>query len=143
VWGGDLQQARRWLRGALFRSAEVDGERPDAGQEIIALGNRNVFIVQLGRKAVAGSFEDFVETVSSADLAVNGLKVEYDAPELGRTTFDWESPLVVDGSPIPLRDYARWDNPYTKADFDSTHYLITFQDKSLDLEFENGTRTIK
>lgn len=116
---------------------------PDAGQEIIALGYQNVFITQMGRKAVDGSFEDFVKAVSTADLAVNGLNVKYTAPGLGPATFDWNSPFVVAGKPIELRGYPRWDNPYTKADFDSTQYHISFQDKSLDLDFANGTRTIK
>jgi hypothetical protein len=116
---------------------------PDAGQEIIALGYQNAFITQLGRKAVEGRFEDFVQAVSSADLAVNGLSVKYNAPGLGEATFDWNSPFVVAGKPIDLRNYPRWDNPYTRSDFGGTQYHINFQDQSLDLDFENGTRTIK
>ena len=116
---------------------------PDAGQEIIALGYQNAFITQLGRKAVDGSFEDFVQAVSTAALAVNGLSVKYDAPGLGQATFDWNNPFVVAGKPIGLRDYPRWDNPYTHADFDSAQYHINFGAKSLDLDFASGTRTIR
>jgi hypothetical protein len=116
---------------------------PDAGQEIIVLGYQNAFITQLGRAAVDGSFDDFVKAISSAALDVNGLSVTYDAPGLGQATFNWNSPFVVAGQPIELRNYPRWDNPYTHADFGGTRYSINFADKSLDLNFENGTRVIK
>lgn len=116
---------------------------PDAEQEIIALGYQNAFIAQLGRKAVDGSFEDFVRAVSTADIDVNGLSVKYDAPGLGQATFDWNSPFVVAGKPIELRNYPRWENPYTRSDFGSTQYQITFGDMSLELDFESGSRTIK
>jgi hypothetical protein len=62
---------------------------------------------------------------------------------LGLATFDWQSPFIVGGNRISLRDYPRWDNPYTNSPFDSTHYTITFQGMSLDLDFANDVRTIK
>jgi hypothetical protein len=113
---------------------------PDAGQEVISLGYQNVFICQMGRKAVDGSFDEFVSAVTNAKIMVDGLKVSYDAPGLGLATFNWENPLVVAGSQIPLRNYPRWDNPYTQSPFDSQVYVISFDGKSLELDFKNGTR---
>ena len=114
----------------------------DAGQEVISLGYRNVYICQVGRKAVDGSFDDFVRAVTKAELDVARLKVRYDAPGLGVATFDWESPFTVNGNPVALRDYPRWENPYTRAEFDSLKYVITFAGMSLELDFENGVRVI-
>jgi hypothetical protein len=127
-----VDQAYKWT--------ETD---PDAGQEVISLGYKNVYICQMGRKAVDGSFENFIAAVTKADLSVNGLTVRYDAPGLGLATFDWQSPFIVGGNRISLRDYPRWDNPYTNSPFDSSHYTITFQGMSLDLDFANDVRTIK
>ncbi|MFZ5857982.1 MAG: hypothetical protein ACOYZ6_14225 [Chloroflexota bacterium] len=116
---------------------------PDAGQEIISLGYRNVYICQMGRKAVDGSFEDFVSAVTKASLTVARFEVRYDAPGLGSATFDWESPFIVSGNQIALSDYPRWDNPYTTAPFDSLKYLIEFNGMSLLLDFENDMRTAR
>jgi hypothetical protein len=116
---------------------------PDAGQEIIVLGYQNVFICQMGRASVDGSFENFISAVTGASLTVHGLKVSYQAPGLGLATFDWSSPFMAGGEAVSLRAYPRWDNPYTQADFGSLHYRITFQGESLDLDFATGTRTVK
>ncbi|MEW5869913.1 MAG: hypothetical protein AB1894_11600 [Chloroflexota bacterium] len=116
---------------------------PDAGQEVIALGYRNVWLCQLGRAAVDGSFEAFAQAIAGASLSVQGLRVAYDAPDLGLATFDWQAPFVVGGEQIPLRGYPRWDNPYTQAAFDSLKYRIEFEGKLLELDLGEGTRIIE
>ena len=116
---------------------------PDAGQELIALGRRNVWICQLGRQAVNGSFDDFVAAITAAPLEVRGLKVSYQAPGIGAVTFDWDGPLRVDGQEILLRDYDRWSNPYTRAEFGTGQYTIEFAGKRLVLDFERGMRRVE
>jgi hypothetical protein len=113
---------------------------PDAGQELIALGRQNVWICQLGRAAVDGSFQDFVEAVSAAPLHVRGLQVDYQAPGLGELSFGWNGPLSLDGAEVPLRDYPRWENPYLQAAFGSQQFDIHFQGKGLRLDFAQGRR---
>ena len=94
----------------------------------------------MGRASVDGSFAEFVEAVTSADLTVSGLNVRYDAPGVGEVEFGWEGDLLVNGQSIPLSGYLRFDNPYAQVNFDSTHYLINYDGLSLELDFEQGTR---
>jgi hypothetical protein len=119
---------------------EWQTEGPDAGQEVIALGRRDVWLCQLGRRAVDGSFEDFVAAVTGAELEVRGLEITYQAPGIGEVTFDWDGPLRVDGREIPLGGYARWDNPYTQAEFGTGQFVIEHSGRRLELDFERGTR---
>jgi hypothetical protein len=112
----------------------------DANQEVVALNRKNVWIVQLGRKSVDGSFDDFMDAVSAAPLAISDFKVEYQAPNLGLVAFDWVGALTLDGEEIPLDDYPRWDNPYTQADFGSTQYMIEYQGQQLFLDFVSAAR---
>lgn len=121
---------------------EWQTEGPDAGQEVITLGRKNVWIAHLGRRAVDGSFEDFVDAVSKASLEVRGLRVSYQAPSVGLIAFDWDGPLQVDGQEVPLRGYDRWNNPYVQAGFGASQYTIEFADKQLVLDFERGIRQI-
>jgi hypothetical protein len=115
-------------------------EGPDADQEIISLSRKNVWIVQLGRKSVDGSFDEFVNAVSAAPLDIRGFKVEYQAPNLGLVAFDWEGDLTLDGETIPLAGYPRWENPYTQAEFGATQYTIEYQGRKLELDFDTVTR---
>ena len=48
--------------------------------------------------------------------------------------------LILDGEVIPLDGYPRFDNPYTRVDFDSRVYEIEFDGMRLKLDFESGTR---
>jgi hypothetical protein len=114
---------------------------PDADQELIVLDRKNVWLVQMGRAAVDGPFETFVQAVSEASLSVRGLRVEYKSPGNGLISFGWDEPLLVDGEEIPLRGYPRFDNPYTRsAEFGTGQYRFEFGGRTLALDFEKGLR---
>lgn len=113
---------------------------PDAGQEIIAVGRRNVWLVQMGRRKTDGSFDDFVAAVTGACLEVKGLQVTYQSPGNGEVKFGWDGPLLVNGREIPLRNYPRWDNPYTKAEFGDSRFVISHGGHRLVLDFEKAVR---
>jgi len=122
---------------------EWQEEGPDADQEVIALGNQNVWICFMGNKEEDGSFEEFVEEVSDAPLDVDGLEVAFEAPGLGTATFGWEEPLKVDGEEIPLEEYPRWDNPYSSTDFNSKEFTISHEGETLHLDFATNERIIE
>ncbi len=115
-------------------------EGPDAGQEVIAPGLENVWICQVGRRAVDGSFEEFIAGVVQARLEVNGVSVRYDAPGVGEMRFGWNGSLLVDGRAVPLQGYARFGNPYTSAPFGTGLYTIEFEGRRLELDFNRGLR---
>ena len=115
-------------------------EGPDAGQEVIALGLQNVWICQMGRKAVDGSFEEFILHITQADLEVDGLNVNYAAPGVGQVEFGWSGPLLVDGRETPLQGYARFGSVYGAAPFGSGVYRFELGEQRLDLDFNTGTR---
>ncbi len=122
---------------------EWQTEGPDADQEIIALGNQNVWLTQLGRSADDGSFEEFIEAITNAPLDVDGLSVEFGSPGNGLIAFSWDDPLTLDSEEIPLRDYPRWDNPYSQTEFGSSQFEIDFAGEGLSLDFETATREIR
>jgi hypothetical protein len=116
---------------------------PDADQEIVAPGYKNVWICQLGRASVDGSFEDFIASVTGAGLTVDGLNVQFDSPGNGLLKVGWTGPLTLDGANVPLTGYARFDNPYAQVDFGSLIYEIQYQGMRLKLDFKDGVRTVK
>lgn len=149
--GGDGEGRGGWILGrkengyvALYSHLPYrwQEEGPDAGQEVIALGRQNIWVALMGRKAVDGSFDQFANMVATIPIKVDGLKVELYIPAKGEVSFGWDDPLIVDGNKINLRNYPRWDNPYTFAEFNAGRFVISHGDKKLELDFEKGIRNI-
>jgi hypothetical protein len=113
---------------------------PEAGQEIVAQGHENVWICQVGREAVDGAFQAFVQKVSHGAVEVNDLQMTYAAEGMGKLSFGWTGPLTLDDKPISLHDYPRWDNSYAQVEFGSEKFHVGFGGKSLDLDFQSGVR---
>jgi len=114
---------------------------PEAGQEIIAQGRENIWICQVGRKAVDGTFQAFIKKVSNAPIEVTHLQVSYSAPDAGDLKFGWNDPFTVDKNVIALHDYPRWDNSYAHVDFASEQFHVELKGKSLNLDFNKGLRS--
>ena len=110
---------------------------------MIALGLQNAWICQVGREALDGTFEQFVAAVSGAALKVEGLTVSYQAPGAGKLIFGWEGPLTLNGQDVPLRNFKRFDNPYTRAEFNTGIYTIQFGSQSLELDFNKTARIVR
>jgi len=118
-------------------------EGRDAGVELCADGTTNVWICQMGRRAVDGPFGKFKAAVLDAALSVKGLDVSYDAPGAGVLNFGWKGLFTLDGRNIPLRDFKRFDNPYCQADFNTRKFVIESGGSRLTLDFEKITRLVE
>lgn len=115
----------------------------DTGREILVDGKRNIWVCQLGRKVEDGTFAEFVENISSAEVVFSGLNVQYRSPGNGLVRFGWEGPLSVDGVEIQLHDYPRYDNPYVQAQFDLAEIRVAADDHELYLNWRMVERTSK
>lgn len=109
------------------------------GEGLIADGRRNIWICQLGRAAVDGSFSEWTERITSAPLSFGDLSVIYAAPGVGEVRFVWEGPLTVNGKPIPLDGYRRFDNPYCQAEVGRGRYEIVHGAERLIVDFAEAT----
>jgi hypothetical protein len=85
-----------------------------AGVERVANARESAWLCRMGRKAVDGPFEKFVEKISKSTLEYSENRVNYREPAGLRATFGWEEDFVVDGKKIPL-GYQRFDTPYVRT----------------------------
>ena len=110
------------------------------GDGLVAEGRQNIWICQLGREAIDGSFAAWTEKISAAPVAFDAaaLAIDYRAPGLGKISFGWDGPLRVDGRPEPLTDYARFDNPYCISPYGSGRYDIAHAGQRLVIDFKTG-----
>ncbi len=94
------------------------------GEGLIADGRRNIWVCQLGRKAVDGEFAKWVEKVSAAAIRFDGDEVSYDAPGVGKVAMGWDTAMTVDRKPVDVSGYERFDNPYCRSIWGSGKYEI-------------------
>ncbi|MEA3224083.1 MAG: hypothetical protein U9P49_13100 [Thermodesulfobacteriota bacterium] len=123
------QNAYKWQAG---------GE--DANREIIADGKKNIWICEMGRKDKDGDFQSFIEKISGSIITFRGLKVFYESPSQGKVEFGWRGPLRQDGKIIEIKDYPRYDNPYSNAEFPPEEIYISSKDSRLRLNPLKGIR---
>ena len=136
-WAFDqVEEADGWIFGrfrdgyvALYSHLpyEWTQEGREAGQEVVAVGRRNVWICQCGRRAVDGTFQEFMQAILGARLQVRGLSVEYQAPGVG---------LLSLGCP-------RFDNPYCRAGFAGDAFRMEHAGRRLTLDFAAGRRLMQ
>jgi hypothetical protein len=112
----------------------------DQGREVIVPGKRNVWICELGRRALDGEFGDFVRRISQAGLSFGRLRVCYHSPSQGRLEFGWRDPLRQNGAVVPLGDYPRYDNPYVQASFPAGEIVLRHGTHELRLNWQDAAR---
>lgn len=118
------QQPYRWS------AKEVLG-----GEGMLAEGRKNIWICQMGRKAVDGDFRKWAEKISAAELHFDGLSVRYDAPGIGRAMMTWDDPLTVDAKPVAVTGYERFENPFCRSIWGSGRYDIHLGQERLEYVF--------
>ena len=133
LWNGD---------DAKSDEIEIRKNPEDFGREVIALGNQNIWICQMGRKAKDGEFSEFVDRFSSENVTFNGINVCSQSPEIGEIQFGWDHALRVNGVEMPLDDYPRYDIPYVQAEYDPFEINVTASGKQLRLNWRTGDRLL-
>ncbi len=119
-----------WSRSKPSWSKDVFG-----GEGLVAEGRKNVWVVQLGREKVEGSFAGWADKVAAAKINSTESSVEYEAPGVGTVSFGWEGPLRVAGREIPLSGYARFENPWAKVPWGQGRYQISHGGQTLLIDF--------
>jgi len=115
-------------------------EGEDKDREVIAPGKRNIWICELGRRATDGEFTEFVARIAEAPVSTDRSSVFYQSPSQGRLKFGWNGDLTVNGQPIQLDDYPRYDNPYAQAPFPGDAIAFEHNGQSLRLNWQTLER---
>ncbi|MFM8322410.1 MAG: hypothetical protein ACKOC5_15970 [Chloroflexota bacterium] len=110
----------------------------DRRRELIVPDRDNIWICELGRKAVDGRFAEFMERILQAEIEFDGSRVRYHSPSQGRLEFGWKSPLRRDGQELPLDGYPRYASPYGHAPFPMESFSIELGDQALRLDWAAG-----
>ena len=103
----------------------------------------NTFLVQLGSTSESGRFDEFADAVAASSVAfAQDGTVTWASPSVGLVNVGWTGPFTVDGVEIDLGPYKRFDNSSADVEYGSKVTRITSGDRTLELDFENGTRQV-
>ncbi|HYZ97155.1 MAG TPA: hypothetical protein VE575_00305 [Acidimicrobiales bacterium] len=113
-------------------------------------GAHNVWIGEVGDVDRWGSFDAFVEDLSSTAIDVEdlgsesgvsqGFDVTYASPTEGTLQLAWTGPLTVDGAEVPLGGTDRFDNPFGSTAFADTTVEVSDGSARLSLDLARGQR---
>ncbi|WP_435361703.1 hypothetical protein [Haloarchaeobius sp. DFWS5] len=92
--------------------------------DLVAAATDTAWVCEVGRREEHGSFDRFVDAVSTASLSGDAESMTYTSPSLGRVTFGWDEPFTVDGDEVSLTGYPRYDGPYCTVPFGETAVSI-------------------
>jgi hypothetical protein len=113
-------------------------------------GANNVWIAECGREADWGSFEAFRAAVAAArvDITPQGnpnnqstpFQVAYQSPSQGLVEFDWDNAFKVAGNEIQTAGFLRYDNPWSRTEYNTHETYIGKDGYGLELDFATVTR---
>jgi hypothetical protein len=143
----EIAEQGQWVFGrkddgyvALYSQNPVSWSE-DNDYELIAEGETNIWIVEMGRADDSGTFAEFTAAVGAASVAF-GDTVVYESPSVGTVEVGWEGPMTVAGESVDLGPFPRWSNPYAEVEHGSKLTHIDLDDLRLELDFEGGRRRL-
>ncbi len=110
--------------------------------EIIANGEKTIWILELGDAGAYGDFAGFRAAITSASLQVDAesLAVSYESPSQGIIEMGWEGPVLNNGVSVQLEGYGRYENPWSQSGFPGSAIGFSHGDSYLNLDFDRVTR---
>lgn len=103
---------------------EVGRLGPYAGRELICRAAKNAWVVECGRKADWGLFEDFVTAIVATKPVCKEGQLVYASPSVGEIAFGWTGPAMVDGEARSLSGYPLVDSPFAQSRFGSGEMVL-------------------
>ena len=80
-------------------------------------GLHNVWLCQMGRTEVDGSYEEFCQKVLAKAVTVNDLDVTWETARGDKLHFAWSGPLSVNGKEEAIDGFKHMDSAYALAEF--------------------------
>jgi hypothetical protein len=90
---------------------ELTTRGQNAYRELRSYGQHNIWLCQMGRAALDGSFSDFCDKVGNTHLAVSKLALTYTTIRNDKVAFGWEGPFLINDQEQPLSGFKHYDGP--------------------------------
>jgi hypothetical protein len=106
-----------------------------ARYELRSHGAQNVWLCQMGRSALDGTFAEFQEKVLALDVTFEPLSARWETLRGGTLAFGWEGPFQRDGEAEPITGFNHYEGPYGVAEMPAEEMVIVFGGQAMRLHF--------
>jgi hypothetical protein len=112
---------------------------PSAYREIRSAGKQNIWVCEMGRSSVDGSYEAFKAKVLAQEKATRDLTLEMKTLSGDALSFGWDSPMMYNNKEQPILGFLHYDNPFTMATIPSSQMDIANSNYLLRLKFSDNS----
>jgi hypothetical protein len=130
-----LQKGNGYLGLFATNGMEFIRKGPNAYREMRSPGLQNVWICQLGRSAIDGSFAEFRKKVLEIPLTTHSAGVRFTSLHGDQISFGWQGPLLVNGGEQLLKFRKHIDGPFAQAEIPARQVDINVGDFAMRLKF--------
>lgn len=106
-----------------------------AGRELICYAPENTWIVECGREAEWGFFNNFVRTLKDTRIEEDKGVLIYFSPSIGKFVTGWEVVPTVNDIPIQIYEYPLVDSAWAHSDFGSGKMVLHYGDERKEIWF--------
>ena len=110
----------------------------NAYRELRSYGHDNVWLCQMGRAALDGTFQSFQAKVLALDVSFAGGAVRCTTLRGETLAFGWDGPLLRNDQVEPITGFKHYDNPYCTAGWPATQMDVRYHDLTMRLKFAAG-----
>jgi hypothetical protein len=107
----------------------------NAHRELRSYGRHNIWLCQMGRRALDGSYAEFKRKVRSAKVEFDDLAVRLRSLRGDEIAFGWLGPFLLNGCEQQITGFKHYDSPYCVADLPAAEMQIQHGDDAMRLKF--------
>ena len=131
-----------WSRQPYVWQTNPDDAEMGGMYEIVAPGQRNIWILEADRVGRYRSFAEFRSAILNASLHATESAVSYDSPSQGLLQFGSAGPLTQRGAAVSVSNYDRYQSRFSYAAFPGETFEFRHGQDSLVLDFANQARQV-
>jgi hypothetical protein len=108
----------------------------NAYRDLRSAGTPNVWLCQMGRAALDGSFQEFIAKVLALLVQFDFSCTEFTTLRGEQLRFGWQGSFLVNGEVQPFNDFKHYDNPYCTCELNAPVMEIQHAGDILRLHFQ-------
>jgi hypothetical protein len=108
----------------------------NAYRDLRSTGTPNVWLCQMGRAALDGSFQEFIAKVLALPVQFDFSCTEFTTLRGDQLCFGWQGSFLVNGEVQPLNDFKHYDSPYCTCELKAPVMEIQHAGDILRLHFQ-------
>jgi hypothetical protein len=130
------RKGQGYLAISAERGMEFVKHGPGAYRELRSYGLTNIWVCQMGRAELDGSFEDFQQKIKKIQINWAETSTNFTSLRREKVSFGWEGGLMVNGVEQSLRTEKLIESPYCSAGIGDAVIEIKYEDLLMRLNFE-------